>query len=171
MAVGGVEKGPDVDTEPGSDTMVRVVESEMERLLGALPAGVARLSVLRSSPKSQALVLTPTNDAAAPVHVDVDEESQVVTLTIGHAAVFEVPCGGHRYSDLEFVDEIRAICLAAVRGEVTETAWFKGDKVVGGSGKAKIGTAEVGDSWRQIFTNPLRRARRASFTYEPYSDC
>jgi hypothetical protein len=150
--------------------MARAVEIEMQRIVEALPAGVARLSIPSSSPTNLTLILTPTNAAAAPIHVDVDDEAGVVTLTIGHAAVFEVPREGFRYSELEFLDEIRAICLAAIRGDVTETAVFKGDKVIGGSAKAKIGTVEVGDSWRQVFTNPFRRVRRASFSYQPYYD-
>jgi hypothetical protein len=69
---------------------------------------------------------------------------------------------------LDYLDEVRAICLAAIRGDVSETAWFKGSEIVGGAGKVKIGTSEVGDTWRQLFTNPLRRSRKKSFNYEPY---
>jgi hypothetical protein len=55
-----------------------------------------------------------------------------------------------------------------VRGEFDETVWLKGDDVVGARGRAKIGSGEVGDLWRQVFTNPLRRTRKRVYAYDPY---
>jgi hypothetical protein len=66
------------------------------------------------------------------------------------------------------LDELRALCLAAVRGEFRETVWFKGEDVVGGRGWAKVGSREVGHLWRQASTNPLRRTRKQLCGYDPY---
>lgn len=87
---------------------------------------------------------------------------------MGRGAVYEVPPEGRRYSDLSQLDEVRALCLAAIRGEFRETVWFKGEDVVAGRGWATIGSEEVGDLWRQLFTNPLRLRRKRSFAYSPY---
>ena len=41
--------------------------------------------------------------------------------------------------------------------------------LVGGArGRARIGSGEVGDLWRQVFTNPLRRTRKRVYAYDPY---
>jgi hypothetical protein len=150
-------------------SIVRAVEEEMARLASSLPDGVAKLAIEPGDTAlSKDLILSPSNPAAAPIHIHVDHESDVIWVTIGRGAVFEVPREGHRYSDLAYLDEVRAICFAAIRGEVEETVWFKGEDVVGGTAKAKIGSRETGDSWRQLFTNPLRHRTKKSFTYEPY---
>jgi hypothetical protein len=149
---------------------IEAVEGVIVRLLEQLPDGAAALSVENDiSPRGKSLILTPSNPSAASIHVDVSDDSDVVTLTIGRGAVFEVPLEGHRYSRLPYLDEIRAICLAAIHGEIEETVWFKGRDIIGGTGSAKIGSTKVGDSWRKLFTNPLRRATKRSFVYEPYA--
>jgi hypothetical protein len=141
----------------------------MARLERSLPAGVAELlTEVGRTARSKSLILIPSNAAAARIHVYVEEDSDVVGVTIGHSAVFEVPLEGHRYSDLPYLDEIRAICLAAIRGDVEETVWFKGGEVIGGTARARIGSREVGDSWRRLFTNPLRHRTKSTFLYEPY---
>jgi hypothetical protein len=89
-------------------------------------------------------------------------------VSLGLGAVFEVPRGGHRYTDLNFLDEIRALCVAAIRGEFRETVLFKGDQVVGADAKIRVGSIETGDSRRRL-TNPLRRPVRRSYGYEPYA--
>jgi hypothetical protein len=148
---------------------VRAVEDELMRIVRSLPEGVATLSVgAGDTARRKDLILIPSNPAAARIHVQVDEDLDVVGLTVGRGAVFEVPLEGHRYTDLPYLDEIRAICLAAIRGDVEETVWFKGGDVVGGAARARIGSREIGDSWRQLFTNPLRRSTKKSFVYEPY---
>jgi hypothetical protein len=91
-----------------------------------------------------------------------------IYLSLGRGAVYELAPEGQRYTDLAQLDEFRAICLAAVRGEFTETVWLKGDEVIGARGRAKIGSGEVGDYWRQVFTNPLRRTRKRDYSYDPY---
>jgi hypothetical protein len=145
------------------------VQALIERLLDSLPTGAAELAVEHDEGSGARYVtLTPSNRAAAPIHVDVSNDSDVVTLTIGRGAIFEVPLNGHRYSGLPYLEEVRAICLAAIRGEVEETVWLKGDSIVGGSARAKIGSTTVGDSWKKLFTNPLRRATKKSFSYRPY---
>jgi hypothetical protein len=50
-------------------------------------------------------------------------------------------------ADLTQIDELHALCLAAVRGDFRETVWFKGDEVIGSRGWAKIGSDEVGHRW------------------------
>ena len=73
---------------------------------------------------------------------------------------------GREYSDLSQLDELRAHCLAVIRGEFTETVWQKGDKVIGGRGRARVGSNQVGNFWRHVFTNPLRRTRKRRYAYE-----
>jgi hypothetical protein len=89
-------------------------------------------------------------------------------VSLGRGSVFEVPREGHRYTDLDCLDEIRALCVAAIRGELRETVVFKGDEVVGADTRLKVGSTEIGDSWRQL-TNPFRRPVKRSFEYEPYA--
>jgi hypothetical protein len=77
------------------------------------------------------------------------------------------PGEGRRYSELGFLDEVRALCLAAINGRLVETVRFQGAKVVGARAKTTIGSVEVGDSWRKVFTNPFRRSTQETFSYEP----
>jgi hypothetical protein len=155
-----------VETEPST---TKAVEREVARLMDLIPDGVATLSVEGTGSDGEYLILTPSNPRAASIHIDVNDHSDVVTLTIGRGAVFEVPLEGKRYSDLPYLEEIRAICLAAIRGDITETVWFKGGEVIGGAGKAKIGSSEVGDSWRRLFTNPFRKSTKKKFIYDAYA--
>lgn len=147
------------------------VESMMRGLVSSLPDEVAEFSV-QSNPSlgrgGRMLVLTPSNPSAARIHVDVSDESSFVSVSLGRGAVFEVPLEGNRYSSLDFLDEIRALCMAAIRGHLVETVRFKGSEVVGARATAQIGKAEVGDSWRKVFTNPFRRSHTKTFTYPPY---
>jgi hypothetical protein len=150
-------------------SITETVEEVITRLARSLPADTAELTVEAGDvPRSKAIRLAPRNPRAAPIDAYVDPETEYVGITVGHGTVFEVPMAGRRYSDLDFRDEVRAICLAAIRGDVRETVWFKGGEVVGGKGSATIGSQEVGDSWRALFTNPFRRRTKKSFLYEPY---
>jgi hypothetical protein len=151
----------------------RSVKEVIARLAQSLPEGVATLSVKRRPALGvewNSFMLTPIRPSAAPIHIDVDEDSGIVFLSLGRGAVFEVSPEGRRYSDLSQLDEVRALCLATIRGEFRETVWFKGEDVVGGRGWATVGSEEVGDSWRQLFTNPLRFRKKRSFEYEPYDE-
>jgi hypothetical protein len=147
------------------------VEELLRELLARLPEGAASLSIEDNTTTGgyKSFIITPSRKAAATIHVDVSEDSDIVGVTLGRAGVFEVPESGHRYSDLPYLDEVRALCLAAIRGDIEETVWFKGNDVIGGRPRVRIGSAEVGDAWRKLPTNPLRRAIPKSFTYEPYS--
>lgn len=117
-------------------------------------------------PEWSTFLVTPTRSSAARIHAHVDETD--IYLSLGRGAVYELVRDGRRYSDLTQLDELRALCLAAVRGEFSETVWLKGDDVVGARGRARIGSREVGDLWRQVFTNPLRRTRKRVYAYDPY---
>jgi hypothetical protein len=147
----------------------RSVEEVLTRLVETLPEGVARLERVPADglgPEGSTFVVTPTRSSAAHIRAHVDETD--IYLSLGRGAVYELVPEGRRYSDLTQLDELRALCLAAVRGEFTETVWLKGDDVVGARGRAKVGSDEVGDLWRQVFTNPLRRTRKRFCTYDPY---
>jgi hypothetical protein len=151
----------------------RSVNEVISRLAQSLPEGVATLAVKRNPALGgewNSFILTPTRPSAARIHVDVDEDSGIVFLSLGRGAVFEVPPEGRRYSDLSQLDEVRALCLATIRGEFRETVWLKGEDVVGGRGSATVGSEEVGDLWRQLFTNPLRLRKKRSFEYEAYEE-
>jgi hypothetical protein len=65
-------------------------------------------------------------------------------VTLGRGAVFEVPREGHRYTDLDFLDGIRALCVAANCGKLRETVLFKGDEVVGADAKVRSGSLRPG---------------------------
>jgi len=150
-------------------SLASAVEKVIGQIVQSLPAGVATLEVKRdSSGNTAGFVLAPNRPSAARIHIDVDEQARIAFLAIGRGAVYEVPSDGHRYSDLSQLDELRALCLAAVRGEFRETVTFKGDEVVGGRGYARVASEEVGDLWRRVFTNPLRFSKKRSFEYEPY---
>jgi hypothetical protein len=152
-------------------SLFEAVEQVLTSLARSLPAGAAALEVdqaAETTSRRTIFLLIPSNPSAARVHVDVEEHSDVVAVTLGRGAVFEVPREGHRYTDLDFLDEIRALCVAAISGELRETVLFKGDEVVGADAKVKVGSIETGDSWRKL-TNPLRRPVRRSYEYEPYA--
>jgi hypothetical protein len=148
--------------------LARSVEEILERLVDTLPEGTATIDVipaqLSGNPWSTYNV-TPSRSSAARIQVAVDAG---IFVSLGRGAVFELGPEGRDYSDLTQLDELRALCLAAVRGDFSETVWFKGDEVIGGRGWAKIGSDEVGHRWRQVFTNPLRRTRRRLYAYDPY---
>lgn len=146
---------------------VQTVSSVLNRIVETLPPGTATLTSSESE-RQTTFTLSPANADAAEIEVIVARDLPAVGITIGRGAVYEVPVEGHRYTDLDFGEEIRAICLAAVDGGVRETVWYKGSDVVGGRGYAHIGSREVGDHWRKLLSNPLRRAVKVSFSYEPY---
>lgn len=151
--------------------LFEAVEEVVTAVTRTLPPGVAELTVDRNEEREgrrTILVVTPANPSAARIHVEVEEQLDVVAVSLGRGAIFEVPAEGHRYTDLDCLDEVRALCVAAIRGELRETVLFKGDEVVGADATIKIGSIETGDSWRQ-FTNPLRRPVKRSFDYEPYA--
>ena len=152
------------------ESLTSSVEKMIRQIAQSLPERVATLEVKRDSSCNApfGFALTPNRPSAARIYIDVDEQARIAFLAIGRGAVYEVPSDGHRYSDLSQLDELRALCLAAVRGEFRETVSFKGDEVVGGRGYAVVGSQEVGDLWRRAFTNPLRLSKKRSFEYEPY---
>jgi hypothetical protein len=152
------------------DRVKRSVENLMQSLVASLPQGIASLSVEANAAFRGGVmfIITPSNPSAARILLNLSDESDDISLCLGRGAIFEVPPEGHRYSDLNSLDEIRALCLAAIRGNFVETVSFKGTEVVGARGKARIGNAEVGDTWRKVFTNPLRPTRKETFTYRPY---
>jgi hypothetical protein len=117
------------------------------RLAQSLPDGVVTLTAKQNSApggESNSFTLTPIQPSAALIHIDVDEDSETIYLSMGRGAVYEVPPEGRGYSDLSQLDEVRALCLAAIRSEFRETVWFKGKDVVGGRGWATVGSEEVG---------------------------
>jgi hypothetical protein len=151
--------------------LARSVAELLDRLLQALPANAARLEVRPGKDSTEGLVnfiVTPARPTAATIHVAVADPD--IYLSLGRGAVYELAPAGRSYTELEQLDELRALCLAGIRGEFRETVWVKGDDVVGGRGWATVGSAEVGHLWRQAFTNPLRRARKSSHSYQPYVD-
>ena len=152
-------------------SVFEAVEQVLTNLARSLPEGAAEFVIDQTAEtptRRTIFLLIPSKPSAARVHVDVEEHSDVVAVSLGRGAVFEVPREGHRYTDLDFLDEIRALCVAAVKGKLRETVLFKGDKVVGADAKLRVGTVETGDSWRQL-TNPLRRPVRRAYEYEPYA--
>jgi hypothetical protein len=140
-------------------------------LARSLPEGAAEFQVdpnAETTSRRTIFMLNPSNPSAARVHIDVEEHSDVVAVSLGRGAAFEVPREGHRYTDLDFLDEIRALCVAAIRGEFRETVLYKGDEIVGADARVMIGSTETGDSWRCL-TNPFRRPVKRAFEYEPYA--
>ena len=113
------------------------------------------------------LSLTPTNPNAATILAHVNEQSGV-DLIVGRGAVFEVPLKGGRYVGLACIDEVRTICTAVIRGDFEEEVWFKGRRVVKAAGRIQVGDKSIGSYWRQVFSNPLVRARREHYRYSPY---
>jgi hypothetical protein len=149
--------------------LARSVEEILTRLVETLPKNTASLEAIPAETSDNGwstFTVTPTRSSAARIQVAVDAPD--IYLSLGRGAVYELVPEGRRYSDLTQLDELRALCLAAVRGEFDETVWLKGDDVVGARGRAKIGSGEVGDLWRQVFTNPLRRTRKRVYAYDPY---
>jgi len=148
-------------------TRIDVVAAVVDQLARALPQNAA--SVTRESTEDGAAVLlTPTNEHSAEVRIEVMADLPQVFVNAGRGGVFEVPVEGRRYSDLDALDEIRAICVAVIHGEFHERVWLKGEEVVGGHGVVRIGSSEAGDRWRKLFTNPFTRTVKRSYSYAPY---
>ena len=144
------------------------VASVVDQLARALPP-TAAVVTRESTEDGAAILLSPKGEHSADVRIDIMAGNPHVFISAGHGGIFEVPPEGHRYSDLDLLDEIRAICLAVIRGEFRETVWFKGDEVVGGHGVVRIGSSDVGDRWRKVFSNPFTRTVRRSYSYAPYA--
>ena len=115
------------------ESLASSVEKMIRQIAQPLPEGVATLEVKRGSSCNPPVgfALTPNRPSAARIHIDVDEQARIAFLAIGRGAVYEIPSDGRRYSDLSQLDELRALCLAAVRGEFRETVSLKGHEVVG----------------------------------------
>lgn len=147
------------------------IEEILTGLVRSLPDGAAELEIDRTAETTSRrtiFLIRPSKPSAARIHVDVEEHSDIVAITLGRGAVFEVPLEGHRYTDLDFLDEIRALCVAAIRGDFRETVLFKNDRIVGANARVGVGSVETGDSWRRL-TNPFRRPVRRSYEYEAYA--
>lgn len=147
------------------------IEAMLTSLVRSLPEGAAELEIDRTAETTSRrtiFLILPSKSSAARIHVDVEEHSDIVAITLGRGAVFEVPLEGHRYTDLDFIDEIRALCVGAIRGDFQETVLFKGDDVVGADARVRVGSVETGDSWRRL-TNPFRRPVMRSYAYESYA--
>lgn len=112
--------------------------------------------------------VSPKRPSGASILVHVDEHVPVIDVTLGRGGFYEVPLERGRYTDLTALDEVRALCLAAVKGRYRETVWLKGDDVIRSSGVAHIGSREAPVRWAQLSTNPFRRAMRLDLAYEPY---
>jgi len=154
----------------------RLVESEtliqmMASLTESLPKGVAELKVREASAGSaETLIgLTPRSPASAPVVVHTDE-GDVIDVVIGRGGFFEVDARRGRYTSLPPLDEIRALVLAAVRGDYRETIWVHRGEVVRSIGIARIGTREVPIRWAQLSLRLLQRPKRVEIQYVPYDD-
>lgn len=154
-------------TASPSEVLVQLVAG----LADSLAPGVAEFTV-KPGPGQREVVasLTPRKASAASVVVHVDDEQPVVDVILGRGGFYEVPPTGRRYSDLGQLDEVRALCLAAIRGQYEETVWFCGDDVVRSHGVAVIGSRQAPVHWAQLFFNPFRRMRRRHFEYEPYEN-
>jgi hypothetical protein len=143
----------------------------LECLANSLPAGVADFTVkLGPSQHEVTAALTPQKTTAASVVAHVDDEQPVIDVILGRGGFYEVPPNGRRYSDLAQLDEVRALCLAAIRGQYRETVWLRGDNVVRSRGVAEIGSAEAPINWAQVSFSLFRRARCRRFDYDPYDD-
>jgi hypothetical protein len=148
--------------------LARSVGEALERLVDALPDGTAKLADAPAAlgERTSSFTVTRTRGSAARIHVDVVPPN--IYPSLGRGAVYELGPQGRDSTDLTQLDELRALCLAAIRGDFTETVWMKGDDAVGGRGRARVGSGEVGHFWRQAFTNPFRRTTKHMYPYDPY---
>jgi hypothetical protein len=140
----------------------------MERIMASLLPDSAVMSVEQSS--SEVVVrIEPTNSAAAPITVHAEVDVPVIDVVLGKGGFFEVSTTQRRYSDLdEPLDEVRALCLAAVRGDYEETIRLKGSEVVSSRAVVRLGSRDEPIRWRRLFTNPFTRATTARFDYAAY---
>ncbi len=125
----------------------------------------------RFEPKCAVVELMPTNPNAAPITVIVPfSEEREVTLIAGKGSFFEIPLGGHRYTDLPLIEEVRSICLAVIAGTLQESVLLDGDEVLQGTGSIKLSQASAPTTvrWRQIYFRPFRKKEKKYFKYAPY---
>jgi len=152
---------------PRADLELQVLDV-VERIVASLPPGTADLAVEETGPSMTARI-EPSNPGAAEVAVHVESGVPVIDVILGKGGFFEVSTERSRFSDLEEpLDEVRALCLAAVRGNYRETIRLKGDEVVSSRGIVTIGSREEPVRWKQLFTNPFRRSVHRVLRYEPY---
>lgn len=133
-----------------------------------LPAGCASFAVHGDLEREVIVSLTPVDPQAAGVVVHAEAGLPDVDVLLGRGGVFEVPATGRRYSDLDQLDEVRALCLAAVEGRYRETVWMIGDEVVRARGVVTIGSARVPALWAHLRLNLLKRPKRYEFDYGRY---
>lgn len=149
------------------------LEAEIRRLFegfaDALPPDAASLTIVEDPRPGEGLTISliPSSPTAAQISVRVDNAYEV-TLSFGKGSIYEVPTRGRRYTNSPFLEEVRLLCSAVMKGLFTETIWLKGDEVVQTRGEVRIGDKVVPHFWRQLFTNPFRRRRKETISYTPF---
>ena len=153
-----------------SDWPLKTIEALLREVVAKLPENCASIHI-NLKQKSAILDLSPANPNAAPIRVivPVNEEGEL-TLVAGRGTFFEIPQGGHRYTELPFVEEIKSICLAVIAGTLEECVLLDGDEVLRGVGSIKLPQASTRTTvrWRRIYFRPFHKKEKKHFTYEPY---
>ncbi len=144
------------------------VVSVVQDVARTLPDGCASLTLHGDLENEVIVGLQPRDGGAAPVVVHAEAGLAIIDVGLGLGGFFEVPRAGRRYSDLDQLDEVRALLLAAVEGRYRETVWLLDEEAVRSNGVVTIGTTDVPVVWAQFRLNPFRRPVRREFDYAPY---
>lgn len=142
------------------------VRAVFEDLLRTLPEGCASVRA-EEGEGATTVLLQPSNPDAAPIAAIVPGGGGGVTLVIGRGSFFEIPREGRRYTHLPLIEEVRAICTAAVRQGLEETVEFRGPELLKGTGTIRL-AEPVTVRWRRAFFNPFRARTRERVKYQPY---
>jgi hypothetical protein len=150
------------------ETLVERVSQVFQKLVGGLPPGTAVITS-RALVETIEVEIRPANPHAAPILAIIPKDDhRDLTLVIGKGTFFEVPPEGGRYTGSPLLHEIKTICEAVIaRGCHEKVRLKEGEGVVWGKGTVDI-PPPVTVRWRQVFSNPFRRARAEEHQYEPY---
>lgn len=161
-----------MSSAPADDSLASDVCRLLEVLATTVAAGNADVTVETSNAplrKDIIAYLLPRNPRAARVTVHVEEGVPLVDVMLGRGGMFEVPTSHARYTDLDPLDEVRALCVAAINGEYRETIWTDRGDVVRSHGTVRVGSAVIPVRWRMLgLRRPFRKLVRADIEYEPY---
>jgi hypothetical protein len=153
---------------PMTNHLATIVQRVCQSLIDEYGYGPADITVTQGHDGTTVVMLSPPASSAARIVVNVESDESLATLIVGQGAVFEVPAGGRRYTNLDAEGEIRAICEAAILGRLREEVWIYRGEVVRARTEIVLDGRPVRNSWRQLPQGFVWWAEKRTHTYSPY---
>lgn len=110
--------------------------------------------------------LRPNSTTSARIAARITNKG--VVLFLGQGAIFEVPSRGHRYTDLDCLDEVRTLSTGVIEGHFDETLMLSAGLIIGATGRVSFGDSIACARWHKAFVNPFRKREKVTKKYDPY---